>query len=51
MGNGIRVDDIILEIVCGDLCDFRAKSVGAVSINMFSKNWSHGGPRRGPCEK
>ena len=47
----IHVDDMTLEILCTALCDFRAKSVGAVSKNVFCKNQPHGGARRGPCEK
>ena len=47
----IHVDDMTLEILCTDLCDFRAKSVGAVSKNVFCKNWPHGGARRRQCEK
>ena len=47
----IHVDDMTLEILCNDLRDFRAKSVGAVSKNVFCKNRPHGGARGGPCEK
>ena len=47
----IHVDDMTLEILCTDLCDFRAKYVGAVSKNVFSKNQPHGGARGVPCEK
>ena len=34
----ILVGDMTLEILCTDLCDFRAKSVGAVSKNVFTKS-------------
>ena len=47
----IHVDDMTLEILCTDLCDFRAKSVGAVSKNVFYKKRPDGGARGGPCEK
>ena len=40
-----------LEILCSDLCDFRAKSAGAVSKNVFCKSLLYGGARGGPCEK
>ena len=32
----MRFDYMTVEILC-DLCDFRAKSVGAVSKNVFEK--------------
>ena len=47
----MRVDDLTLEILCTDLCDFRAKSVGTVSKNVLCKNRPNGGARRGLCEK
>jgi len=47
----IHVDDMTLEILCTDLCDFRAKSVGAVSKNVFCKNWPYGGARGGHVRK
>ena len=47
----IHVDDMTVEIVCNDLRDFRANSVGAVSKNMFDKNRPDGGARGGPCEQ
>ena len=47
----IHVDDMTLEILCTDLCDFRAKSVGAVSKNVFNKKRPGGGTRGGPYEK
>ena len=47
----MHVDDMSLDILCTDLCDFRAKFVRVVSKNVFCKNWPHGGARRGPCEK
>ena len=31
----IHVDDMSVDILCTDLRDFRAKSVGAVSKNVF----------------
>ena len=31
----IHVDDMSVEILCTDLRDFRAKSVGVVSKNVF----------------
>ena len=31
----VHVDDMTLEILCTNLLDFRAKSVGAVSKNVF----------------
>ena len=33
----IHVDDMTLDILCTALRDFRAKSVGAVSKNVFLK--------------
>ena len=39
----ILVDNMTVEILCTALCDFRAKSVGAVSINVFCKNGPDGG--------
>ena len=33
----IHVDDMTLDILCTALRDFRAKSVGAVSKNVFEK--------------
>ena len=33
----IHVDEMSVDILCTDLCDFRAKSVGAVSKNVFEK--------------
>ena len=33
----IHVDDMTLEILCNDVCEFTAKSVGAVSKNVFTK--------------
>ena len=47
----IHVDDMTLEMLCTALRDFRAKSVGAVTINVFFKNQPHGGARIGPCDK
>ena len=49
----IYVGDKSLEILCRptDLCDFRIKSVGAVSKNVFDKKRPGGGARGGPCEK
>ena len=46
----IHVDDMTLEILCTDLRDFRTKSVGAVSKNVFYKKRPDGGARGGPCE-
>ena len=40
-----------LEILCSDLCDFIAKSVGAASQNVFYKRRPDGGARGDPCEK
>ena len=37
--------------MCIALRDFRAKSVGAVSKNVFCKNLPYGGAREGPCER
>ena len=31
----VHVDEMSVDILCTDLCDFRAKSVGAVSKNVF----------------
>ena len=31
----VHVDEKSVDILCSDLCDFRAKSVGAVSKNVF----------------
>ena len=42
----IHVDDMSVDILCSDLRDFRAKSVGAVSKNVFCKNQPYGGTRR-----
>ena len=47
----IHVDDMTLEILCSALRDCRAKSVGAVSKNVFRKNRPDGVARRGPCKK
>ena len=47
----IHVDEMTLEILCTDLRDFRAKSVGAVSKNVFYQKRPDGGARGGPCEK
>ena len=47
----IHVDEMTLEILCTDLRDFRAKSVGAVSKNVFYKKRPDGGARGGPYEK
>ena len=47
----IHVDGMSVDILCTDLCDFRANILGAVSKNVFCKNRPHGGARRGPCEK
>ena len=47
----IHVDDMTLEILCTNVRDFRAKSVGAVSKNVFCKNRPYGGARGGPGEK
>ena len=44
----IHVDDMTLEIVCTNVYDFRAKSVEAVSKNVFYKNRPDGGARGGP---
>ena len=33
----IHVDDMSVDILCTDWHDFRAKSVGAVSKNVFEK--------------
>ena len=33
----IHVDDMSVDILCTDLRDFRAKSVGAVSKNVFER--------------
>ena len=33
----VHVDHMTLEILCTDLCDFRAKSVGAVSKKVFAQ--------------
>ena len=33
----IHVDDMSVDILCSDFRDFRAKSVGAVSKNVFLK--------------
>ena len=33
----IHVDGMIVDILCTDLRDFRAKSVGSVSKNVFEK--------------
>ena len=38
----IHVDDMTLEILSTDLHDFRANSVGAVSINVFYKKCPDG---------
>ena len=46
----IHVDDMTLEILCTDLHDFRAKSVAAVSKNVFNKKRPDGGARGRPCE-
>ena len=46
----IHVDDMSVDILCSDLRDFRGKSVGVVSKNVFCKNLPHGGARRGPCD-
>ena len=40
-----------LGVLCIILRNFRAKSVGAVSKNVFCKKLPHSGARRGPCEK
>ena len=37
--------------MCIDLCTSWAKSVGAVSKNMYYKKRHDGGARGGPCEK
>ena len=34
----LHVDEMSVDILCTDLRDFRAKSVGAVSKNVFEKN-------------
>ena len=47
----IQVDGMTIEILCTDLCDFRAKCVRAVSKNVFSKGRPDCVSRRGPCEK
>ena len=47
----MRVDGMSVEILCTALRDFRAKSVGAVSKNVFCKNRPDGGARRGACEE
>ena len=47
----MHVDDMTLEILCTALCDYREKSVRAVSKNMFCKDLPDGGARGGPCEK
>ena len=47
----IHVDDMTLEILCNDLCDFRAKSVGAALKNVFCKDRSNGGARGDQFEK
>ena len=39
-----------LEILSAALHDFRPKSVGAVSKNVFCKYRPDGGARRGACE-
>ena len=44
-------NDITLEILCIDLRDCRANSVGAVSKNGFCRNRPDGGARRGASEK
>ena len=41
----IHVDDMTLEILCNDVSDFRAKSVGAVLKNVFCKDWPNGGAK------
>ena len=45
----IHVDDMTLEILCTALRDFRAKSVGAVSKNVFCKSRPDGGVRWDRC--
>ena len=39
----IHVDDMSVDMLCSDFRDFRAKSVGAVSKNVFFKNRPEGG--------
>ena len=40
-----------LERLCTNFHDFRAKSVGVVSKNVFDKGRPGGGARGGLCEK
>ena len=46
-----QVDHITVEILSTNLHEFRTKSVGAVSRNMFCENQPHGGATTGLCEK
>ena len=40
-----------MDRLCTNFRDFRAKSVGVVSKNVFDKGGPGGGARGGPCEK
>ena len=47
----IHVDDMTLEILCNDVCDFQGKICRSSVKNVFCKYCPNGGARGDQCEK